>query len=133
MAEAARVLQPAGRAVLAEPDWRTLVIDHPEPQLPEAFVRYVVDHQIRNPRIGTALPRLCREAGLVVTTVRALTTVFDTVAAADRVLGFDRVSRRAVEHGFLSTADRQRWLDDLVTDWACASVTLFMVTAVKAS
>lgn len=40
--EAARLLRPGGRAVLAEPDWRTLVIDHPEPRLPETFSRYVV-------------------------------------------------------------------------------------------
>lgn len=64
VAEAARVSRPGGRAVLAEPDWRTLIIDHPEPLLSEAFTRYVLEHQVRNPRIGIALPRLCRTAGL---------------------------------------------------------------------
>lgn len=37
LASAARLLRPGGRAVFAEPDWRTLVIDHAEPALPEAF------------------------------------------------------------------------------------------------
>lgn len=57
--------------------------------------------------------------------------MFDTLAAADRVLGFDRVTQRAVNRGLLSSADRQRWLDDLATNWTCASVTLFMVSAGK--
>lgn len=61
--EAARILKPGGRAVLAEPDWRTLVIDHAEPHLSEAFTHYVVDYQVRNPWIGIALPRLCRAPG----------------------------------------------------------------------
>ena len=93
--------------------------------------RYVVDYQVRNPWIGIALPRLCRTAGLTKVTVIPVTTVFETLAAADRILGFDRVSQRAVDRGLLSTADRKRWLDELASNWTSASVTLFMVAAAQ--
>ena len=129
--EAVRILKPGGRVVFAEPDWRTLVVDHPEPHLSDAFTRYVVDYQVRNPWIGIALPRLCRTAGLTEVTIIPVTTVFETLAAADRILGFDRVSQRAVDHGLLSTADRKRWLDELASNWTSASVTLFMVAAAR--
>lgn len=61
--EAIRVLKPGGRAVFAEPDWRTLVIDHPDHRLSDAFTRFVTDHQIRNARLGSQLLRLCESAG----------------------------------------------------------------------
>ena len=48
-----------------------------------------------------------------------------------RVLGFDRVTQRAVEHGLLSRADARRWLTDLASDQVFAAVTLFLVTALK--
>lgn len=131
VAEASRILKHRGRAVLAEPDWRTLVIDHPEPRLSEAFTGYVVDHQVHNSRIGIALPRLCRAAGLTVATVIPVTTGFDTLAAADQILGFERVTRRTVDAGLLTAGDGRRWLNDLATNWTWASVTLFMVVATK--
>lgn len=131
VAEASRILKRHGRAVLAEPDWRTLIIDHPEPQMSEAFTNYVVDHQVRNSRIGIALPRLCRAAGLTVATVIPVTTTFDTLTAADQILGFKRVTQRAIDAGLLTADDGRRWLNDLATNWTCASVTLFMVTAAK--
>lgn len=85
--EAARVLKPGGQAVIAEPDWRTLVIDHPDPRLPDAFTRYVNEHQIHNPRLGSQLARLCTGAGLHIDAVIPVTSVFDNLAAADQVLG----------------------------------------------
>lgn len=133
LAEATRILKPGGRAVFAEPDWRTLVIDHAESRLAEAFTRYVVEHQVRNSRIGVALPHLCRDAGLSVAAAIPVTTVFDSLSAADRVLGFERVTRRAVEHGFLTDSEGRRWLDGLAADWTCGATTLFVVAASKGS
>ena len=129
VAEASRLLKPGGRAVFVEPDWRTLVVDHSESRLSEAFTRYVVEHQVRNPWIGIALPRLCRAAGLAELAVLPVTAMFATLASADRVLGFERVSLRAVERGLLSPSERRRRLDELATNWTSASVTLFMVVA----
>jgi SAM-dependent methyltransferase len=134
VAEAGRVLRVGARAVLVEPDWRTLLIDHPDARLPSIFARYVHDHQVRNPRIGSQLARLGHGAGLAVETVVPVTTVFDDPVAADQVLGFHRVTQRVVDRGLMSAADGERWLDHLARGQPFfASVTLFLVVAVKAS
>ncbi|MFD8483065.1 methyltransferase domain-containing protein [Kitasatospora sp. NPDC059673] len=127
--EAHRVLRPGGLLVLGEPDWGTLTIDHPEPSLTAAYTRYVTDHAVRNARIGSQLPRLAAEAGLEVVDVHPLTPVFREVAAADRVLGLQRVTHRAVAAGYLSPADADRWLDHLATGPFLATVTFHVVTA----
>lgn len=59
--EAHRVLKTSGRAVFAEPDWDTLVIDVPDLTVPRAFRRFVIDHVVRNACIGRQLPRLARK------------------------------------------------------------------------
>lgn len=61
-----------------------------------------------------------------------MTTVFDTLAVADRILGLEGVSQRATDRDPLTPADRRRWLNDLTANWTYASVTLFMVVAAKA-
>lgn len=60
-----------------------------------------------------------------------VTTTFDTWATADHVLGFERVTWRAVDHGLLTRADARRWLSDLAIGDVFAVVTLFLVTASK--
>ncbi|GAA4422239.1 class I SAM-dependent methyltransferase [Georgenia halophila] len=134
LAEVARVLRPGGAAAFAEPDWETLVVDHPEPRLSTAYTRYVTEFQVRNARIGRQLAGFANDAGLAVRTIIPITTVFDDAGAADKVLGLHRVTRRAIEHEVMTPDEGQRWLDHLSgAQTFFAAVSLFVVCAVKPS
>ena len=132
VAEAERVLRRGGAAAFAEPDWDTLVIDHPDASLPVAYRRFVTERVVRNARIGRRLPTLCEDAGLTVTRVVPVTSVFRDLGAADRLLGFERVTRRAVAAGYLTAGQGEQWLDHLRRQPVFASVTLFVSVAEKA-
>ncbi len=129
--EMARVLRPGGIAVFAEPDWRTLVVDHPEPALVEAYTTYVIRHQVRHARIGSQLPRLSQDAGLRLDRVIPVTAVYTEAHAADQVLGLHRVTQRAVEHGHMTAAESHRWLQHLQTEGGSffAATTLYITVA----
>ncbi|HEU4998865.1 MAG TPA: methyltransferase domain-containing protein [Lapillicoccus sp.] len=132
VAEVARVLRADGIAGLAEPDWDTLVIDHPDPARPDAYRRFVTDEVVRNSRIGRRLPALCELAGLRVNRVVPVTAVFRDVAEADRVLGFQRVTERAVDAGYLTPTDAVAWLEHLRSAPFFALATIFVTVAQRA-
>jgi ubiquinone/menaquinone biosynthesis C-methylase UbiE len=127
--ELRRVLAPRGRAVFAEPDWQTLIVDCPAPRLSAAYRRFVQERVIRNGRIGSELPRLVRRAGFELDSVTPVTAVYTDAREADRVLGFARVTRRAVAEGHLSEHDGEEWLEHLSGDVFFASLTIFIVAA----
>ena len=129
LGEVARVLRPGGVAAFAEPDWDTLVIDFPDPVTPAAYRRFITDHAVRNARIGRSLPGLCERQGLHATRVIPITAVFREVDEADRVLGFQRVTSRAVAAQYLSAAAAAAWLDHLRSEEFFASVSLFVTLA----
>jgi ubiquinone/menaquinone biosynthesis C-methylase UbiE len=129
LSEVCRVLSPGGCAVLAEPDWDTLVVDFPRPAVAVAYRQFITDAVVRNSRIGRQLPRLAGETGLATTRVVPLTAVFRQAAEADKVLGFHRVTTRAVAAGYLSAVDADEWLGHLAARPFFASVTLFVVVA----
>lgn len=131
IAETARVLRPSGVAAFAEPDWDTLVIDFPRPQVPSSYRRFIVDRVVRNARIGRRLANLCEEQGLNPTRVIPVTAIYRDAAQADRVFGFARVTRRAVQAGYLSAADGDEWLQYLSTERFLASVSLCVTLAEK--
>jgi hypothetical protein len=64
-----------------------------------------------------------------VRTVVAVTAVFRDVTPADRILGFHRVTQRAVEAGFLTPSNGAAWLSHLRTRPFFAAVTLFLTIA----
>ncbi|MFJ4677782.1 methyltransferase domain-containing protein [Kitasatospora sp. NPDC088783] len=129
LAEAHRVLRPGGRLVAAEPDWDTLAVDHPDPELSRAFTRHLTDRIVRNPLIGRQLPRLAEHSGLAVRTVAPVTTLFRDVREADRVLGLRRNTERAVTANHLTARQARDWLDHLAHGPFLAAVTVFVVTA----
>lgn len=129
LAETFRVLRPGGRAVLAEPDWGTLVVDGPDAATSDAYGRFVVEQVVRNGRIGRRLTGLAERTGFTVERVVPVTAVFRDVREADRVLGLARVARRAVEAGYLRERAGARWTEHLATQPFFASVTLFVVVA----
>jgi ubiquinone/menaquinone biosynthesis C-methylase UbiE len=74
--EMVRVTRPGGTVVAAEPDWATLVVDHPD----EALARKVQDVQvggIRHPYVGRELYRMFVTAGLRDVEVEPVAMRFD--------------------------------------------------------
>ncbi len=130
LGEVRRVLGPGGRLVMGEPDWGSLAVDHPDEALTRAYTRYVADEVIRNGSIGRQLARLAAEAGFTVPAVLPVTPVFRDLRAADRVLGLERTTRRAVAAGYLDGEAADRWLAHLADGPFLATVTFYIVTAV---
>ena len=129
LGEARRVLRPGGRAVFAEPDWDTLVIDHPDLAVARAYTRFVTDRVVRNASVGRQLVRLATLAGYDIADVTPITAVWRDLQAADKVLGLKRVTGRAVAAGYLSARSADEFLDHLASRPFFASMTLFIVTA----
>lgn len=127
--EARRVLRTGGRAVFAEPDWDTLIIDYHELPVARAYTRFVTDRVVRNASIGRQLVRLARRAGYEIADVMPITAVWRDLQAADKVLGLKRVTGRAVEAGYLSARSADEFLDHLASQPFFASMTLFIVNA----
>ncbi len=126
---ARRMLRPGGRLVMAEPDWDSLAVDHPDLGTSRAYTRHIADRVVRNAVIGRQLARLAGASGFEVPVVRPVTPAFRDVRAADRVLGLRRNTERAVAAGYLEPAAARRWLDDLSAGPFLASMTLYVVVA----
>jgi hypothetical protein len=84
---------------------------------------------VRNARIGRELPRLAAAAGFTVPAVIPVTPVFRDAEAADRILGLERTTRRAVAAGHLTEEGAVRWLEHLSTGPFLAAVTFYIVVA----
>lgn len=115
--------------MFAEPDWDTLIVDYSDLALARAYTRFVTEQVVRNGCIGRQLPRLAASAGFAITKVIPITATFQDAEAADKVLGFRRVTERAVSAGYLGAQAADQWLDHLATRPFFASVTLFIVVA----
>ncbi|KLI09141.1 hypothetical protein ACT17_33250 [Mycolicibacterium conceptionense] len=129
LAEAARTLNAEGRIVCVEPDWATLVIDHPDVAFSNSYTQHVVAHVIRNATIGRALPRLLDEAGFSVDAVYPVTAFWTDAVEGDKVLGLRDVCTHAVTDGLLPTARTQQWIEDLMAGPFFGSLSLFIVSA----
>jgi ubiquinone/menaquinone biosynthesis C-methylase UbiE len=126
VAELCRVVRAGGRVVMAEPDYETLVIDHPELELPRGYRRFVVERLVRNACVGRQLARYVEAAGFAAT-VEAATAVFQDARAADAVLGIGRNTERAVAAGYLSAGQGRAFVEWLSEGPFFASVSLYLV------
>lgn len=129
LAEAARTLRTDGIAVCVEPDWATLVIDHPDVAFSDSYTQHVIGQVIRNATIGRALPRMLGEAGLRVDAIVPVTAYWTDAVDADKVLGFRDVCKHAVADGDLPATRTQNWIDDLMAGPFFSSLSLFIVSA----
>lgn len=129
LGEAARTLRPGGRIVCVEPDWATVVIDHPDLAAGCAYSRFNVEHTAPHATIGRALPRLLCDAGLALDAITPATVVFTDATEADQVLTIRSVTERAVAAGYLTDEQGRGLIERLGAAVFFASITLFVVTA----
>lgn len=129
LAEARRVLRPGGLLVMGEPDWDSLAVDHRDLASARGYTRHLTDRIVRNGVIGRQLARLAVEAGFAVPAVVPVTSVFRDVRAADRILGLQRNTERAVAAGYLAAPAAREWLAGLSAEPFLAAVTLYVTVA----
>lgn len=129
LAELHRVLRPGGLTTLAEPDWETLAIDHPDLAIGRAFTRYVAERANRNPAMGRQLPRLAAQAGFTLCAVRNAAVVLTDFEAAETILGLRRNTERAVTAGYLTADDAHGWLEHLTDGTFFATFSFVTVLA----
>jgi ubiquinone/menaquinone biosynthesis C-methylase UbiE len=129
LAEIRRVGRPGAVVALGEPDWATLAIDSPDLRTSADFTAFVCAHVVRNPSIGRELARLAAGAGFTVRSVHAYAALFGDFAAADQVIGLGRVTRRAIDGGFIDRDRATGWLTALSGSAFLAVVTFFSVAA----
>jgi ubiquinone/menaquinone biosynthesis C-methylase UbiE len=129
LADLHRVLRPGGLLTLAEPDWDTLAIDHPDLALSRAFTRYIAERVNRNQAIGRQLPRLAAQAGYSLRTVRNTAAVFTEFETAETILGLRRNTERAVTAGYLTPDDADTWLEHLTASNFFATASFITVLA----
>ncbi|WP_217914798.1 methyltransferase domain-containing protein [Miltoncostaea marina] len=113
VAEMARVVRPAGRVVLVEPDWHTLVVDAGDAATGHAVAAAAAE-RFRQGRVGRALRRLLLDAGLadVEVAARALVATGDA-ARADRLFDLAAAARAAAEEGRVTAEAAAAWLAEV--------------------
>ncbi|MBS2531814.1 methyltransferase domain-containing protein [Catenulispora sp. NF23] len=133
LGEIHRVLRPGGLLTLAEPDWDTLAIDHPDLAVSRAFTGYVAERLHRNRAIGRQLPRLAAHAGFSLRAVRNEAVVLTDFGTAETILGLRRNTERAAAAGFLTPEETDGWLEHLRTDTFFATASFITVVAQSAT
>ena len=129
LAELHRVIRPGGFLTLAEPDWDTLAVDHPDLTVSRAFTRYIAERVNRNQAMGRQLPRLATRAGFTLCAVRNRAVVFNDFETAETVLGLRRNTERALATGYFTEQHADEWLRHLTTDTFFATTSFITVVA----
>jgi SAM-dependent methyltransferase len=136
VAELYRVARPGARIVLVEPDWATLVVDHPNLDLTRRILTRRADMP-RSPWVGRQLRRLLTVAGCHDVQVWMDSLVCTAFAEADAVLGLGVGAHRAAELGGATHAEVATWLSSLeAADEAghfLASLSGFFAVGIKAA
>jgi hypothetical protein len=100
--------------VVTEPDWDTLVVDLPEHMaLERKILAFRTDVGTRNGRIGRALPRLFRGAGLAEIDVMPAAFYTSDYSLANKGCDLEHAATLAREAGAVSEAEAGTWVDAL--------------------
>lgn len=128
--EMSRVLRQGGRLACAEPDWGTFVLTSEDRRTTRGVVDTWCDG-FRNGWIGRWLKPAMRRIGFEDVSLTGHLLVADGFEAIDKVFDVSMTVAKMRESG--SNAEQaEKWLRQLQNDRnAFASVTLFLVTAVK--
>jgi ubiquinone/menaquinone biosynthesis C-methylase UbiE len=130
LTELRRVCRPDAVAVVAEPDWATLVIDSADLATSAAFTRYTCEVVVRNAVIGRQVARLGSSCGFEAASIQGVPSLFADFPVADRMLGLTRNGAAAVRAGYVSEEAVRGWLHGLSEGPFLAAVMLFVVTLV---
>ncbi|NHN62783.1 methyltransferase family protein [Haloarcula quadrata] len=113
VAELARVLRPGGSAVVCDADFASLVWRSPNPERMARVLRAFDDH-CPQPRLGSRLAPVLREAGLTVDRVEPNTIVntrLEEETFAYHLMQF--IEDYAADHGAIGRMAAQAWANDL--------------------
>ncbi|NJO08830.1 MAG: methyltransferase domain-containing protein [Leptolyngbyaceae cyanobacterium SL_1_1] len=114
LAEMIRVTRPGGRILVREPDWDTLVVDHPQRDLTRQILHRHFDHAIRHSASGGELYRLFRQAGLERVAVADTSTLILTdFSTANRLYGLEDAAAHTKEQLPELSLQISAWLADL--------------------
>jgi ubiquinone/menaquinone biosynthesis C-methylase UbiE len=108
VAEARRVLETGGRAVLLGQDWDTIVIDSDQPELTRRIVHARAD-TITHPRIARAYRNLLLDAGFHDADVEVHTAVFTDAAMLPIPVGHATAARQT---GAVGGDEAENWISE---------------------
>jgi ubiquinone/menaquinone biosynthesis C-methylase UbiE len=132
--EMIRVVKPGGSVVIAEADWETLLIDHPDIALTRQIMNYHCDENLQNGWIGRQLPRLFKQSGLDVYIAPAA-MILPSYDSANLLFGLEKLVNRMQTKGLISQENATQWLNELKLldsqGLFLASVTGFIVKGKK--
>jgi ubiquinone/menaquinone biosynthesis C-methylase UbiE len=107
--EMIRVTKPGGLIVIAEVDWETLVVDHPNITLTRRIMHHHCDDKHRNGWIGRQLARLFKQAQLDVYIIPAAIVV-PSYNLANLIFGLENLVKKMQVEGSVSQQDADEWL-----------------------
>lgn len=127
LAELRRVIRPDGIVTLAEPDWGSLIIDHPDQALSRAFTQFASTEIVRHGSIGRQLVRLANSAGFNIIFATARTVIHRDFDSAQKVWRLDMATDAAITRGHLDESAGREWLRYLRQGAFFGSITFFIV------
>lgn len=114
LSEMIRVTRPHGWIVVADPDWETLVVDHPGNRtLTRKVLNHVCDNYATHGWAARQSYRLFKQAGLQEVAASSVTTIFTEFSIAGYVLHLVSVSQDMVQAGYLTAKEAAGWLEAL--------------------
>ena len=112
LSEMVRVAKPGARIVTSDPDFGSIVIDHPN----RALSRRVMDlfgDNYRNGYVARHVAALFTQAGLTDVAVALSPVLMADYPTANLILGLEESVGRAVDQGAVTASEGASWLADL--------------------